>query len=392
MPVNFIEIQRQIREAGSEAQKQQERLNILRQNAHQLLSTHADELEWLQGLVRLASERNSGLRCAVPLIEPLNQSIPRPVLHEKIVLLAADGSQIEPDRHAQVEFAEVNVGVIRMLPRQGEPPHEMIRSWLLYGNQLYCSDGIISGDLLALMRDLYERRTLAELAATEQLPVVTLTDGTLELFREPKEPADFQQPFQDYLGALRELARLSVATAGYVDKPRADLVVRLLELVLLPTEQLAHAGRIRPLLGVTDADLFFPLLKPGERSAIFAIQSRSASSFPDVLALHFFYLNVGREDKPWLARVEVPAWVVQNSALLNRVHAVLIEQCDCITGKRYPYALHRAHEIAVVTREEKLQVEAMLISEMRRLEVEVGSPSYKQSLKELSGVRTRYQR
>ncbi|MEJ5201624.1 MAG: DNA double-strand break repair nuclease NurA, partial [Anaerolineales bacterium] len=372
--------------------KQQERLNILRQNAHQLLSTHADELEWLQGLVRLASERNSGLRCAVPLIEPLNQSIPRPVLHEKIVLLAADGSQIEPDRHAQVEFAEVNVGVIRMLPRQGEPPHEMIRSWLLYGNQLYCSGGIISGDLLALMRDLYERRTLAELAATEQLPVVTLTDGTLELFREPKEQADFQQPFQDYLGALRELARLSVATAGYVDKPRADLVVRLLELVLLPTEQLAHAGRIRPLLGVTDADLFFPLLKPGERSAIFAIQSRSASSFPDALALHFFYLNVGREDKPWLARVEVPAWVVQNSALLNRVHAVLIEQCDCITGKRYPYALHRAHEIAVVTREEKLQVEAMLISEMRRLEVEVGSPSYKQSLKDLSGVRTRYQR
>ena len=392
MPVNFLEIQRQIREAGSEAQRRQEHLKALRQSARQLLATYTNELEWLQRLVRLASEKNSGLRCAVPLTEFLNQSIARPVLREKIVLLAADGSQIEPDRHAQVEFAEVNVGVIRIVPGQGEPPREMTRSWLLYGDQLYCTDGIMGEDLLALMRDLYERRTLAELAAAERFPVVTLTDGTLELFREPKERADFQQPFQDYLAALRELARLIVAAAGYVDKPRADLVVRLLELVLLPAEQIAQAGRIRPLLGVTDADLFSPLLKPGERSAVFAIQSRSASSFSDALALHFFYLNVGYEEKPWLARVEVPAWVVQNSVLLNRVHSALMEQCDWMTGKRYPYALHRAHEVAVVTREEKLQIETMFITEMRRLGVEVGDTSFKQSLKELSGDRTRYQR
>lgn len=392
MPVNFLEVQQQIREAGREARKRQEHLKELRQHARQLLESHAGELERLHSLVKLASEKNNGLRCAVPLVEALNYSEPCPDFHEQITLLAADGSQIEPDRHAQIEFAEVNVGVIRILPGQGEPPREMMRSWLLFGDQLYCSDGMIGGDLLALMRDLYERRTLADLAALEQLPVVALTDGTLELFHEPKERPDFQQPFQDYLDVLRELAKLNVAIAGYVDKPRADLVVRLLELVLLPMEQLAHAGRTRPLLGVTDADLFFPLLKPGERSAVFGIQSRSASSFSDALSLHFFYLNVGREERPWLARVEVPAWVAGNTTLLERVHSALMEQCEHIAGKRYPYALHRAHEIAVVTREEKLQIEAMLVSEMRRLGVEVGSTSYKQSLKDLSGDRTRYQR
>lgn len=392
MPVNFLEIQQQVREAGRKAQQQQARLQELRQHARRLLETHASEPEWLRGLVELASEKTGGLRCAVPQAEVINLPVALPALEEKMVLLAADGSQIEPDRHAQVEFAEVNVGVIRMLPGQGEPPREMMRSWLLFGERLYCADGTIGGDLLALMRDLYERRTLAELAASEQLPVVALTDGTLELFREPKERADFQQPFQDYLNALRELAQLNVATAGYVDKPRADLVVRLLELTLIPADQMAQAGRARPLLGVTDADLFFPLLKPGERSAVFAIQSRSASSFPDVLALHFFYLNVGRAAKPWLARVEVPAWVAQNPLLLNRVHAALMEQCEYITGKRYPYALHRAHEVAVVTREEKSQLEAMLVAEMRRRGVEVGSASYKQSLKDLSGDRTRYAR
>jgi hypothetical protein len=57
-------------------------------------------------------------------------------------------------------------------------------------------------------------------------------------------------------------------------------------------------------------------------------------------------------------------------------------------SRPYPYLLHRAHETAVVTQEEKAQVTQMIALELRRRGVEVGEQSYKQSAKGL-GKRTR---
>src|SRR3989304_10031686 len=115
------------------------------------------------------------------------------------------------------------------------------------------------------------------------------------------------------------LASMNTVTAGYVDKPGADLVVRLLELALYPDEELQKAGKERQLGGVRDIDLFRDILQPMERSAIFAIQSSSAVKFSQRLkrqmALHFFYLNVGRVGRPWLGRVEPPAWGSQQTDL-----------------------------------------------------------------------------
>jgi hypothetical protein len=54
-------------------------------------------------------------------------------------------------------------------------------------------------------------------------------------------------------------------------------------------------------------------------------------------------------------------------------------------ARPYPYILHRAHEIAVVKFEEKQQVEQMLELELRRAGGELGSPSNKQSAKDLPG-------
>jgi len=78
---------------------------------------------------------------------------------------------------------------------------------------------------------------------------------------------------------------------------------------------------------VNDRALFHDLLKPGERSAVFGIQSRFAAEYPEALALHFFYLNVGRPGRSWLARVEIPAWVAENPRMLDDLHAILVQQC-----------------------------------------------------------------
>jgi hypothetical protein len=180
-----------------------------------------------------------------------------------------------------------------------------------------------------------------------------------------------------------------VVTAGYVDKPGADLAVRLLELAEATDEDLKKLREYHPLRGVSDRWLFGerknPLLGPGERSAVFKIQTKSEKYYSGVLALHFFYLNVGTEGHPWPVRVEIPKWVADAPKKLGLLHAVLVGQCRMMGAKPYPYLLHRAHETAVVSHEERQQVEQMLIMELRRAGEETDEGSNKQSAKDLPG-------
>jgi hypothetical protein len=141
---------------------------------------------------------------------------------------------------------------------------------------------------------------------------------------------------------------------------------------------------------VTDIELYGDVLQPGDRSAIFAVQSRSAKSYQDELRLHFFYLNVGRPGHPYLARVEIPAWVAESPSMLNNLHSVLVSQCNMIGAQGYPYILHRAHETAVVSLEDKEQVTQMIVHELVKHGVKVGGVSAKQYNKDISGKRTRY--
>jgi len=169
----------------------------------------------------------------------------------------------------------------------------------------------------------------------------------------------------------------------------------LLELVQAQKEKEPPANfrDYHPLRGVSDRWMYGekhnPLLGPGERSAVFAIQSKSEKDYKGVLGLHFFYLNVGTKGHPWPVRVEIPKWVADNTEQLNLLHAVLVDQCRMMGSKPYPYLLHRAHEIAVVKHEEKYQVEQMLTQELRRQDEEMDEGSNKQSAKDLKG-RGRY--
>ena len=389
MPVNYQQVQQQVREqvklAPARQKQQRERL----EKARGLLVRHAVDLQYLQDKVSQAAARDKSLRCAIPLSEPINlvKNAALPAVFP--VLLAADGSQINPNRHDAVEFGLINIGVIRLQPVQALTPVEMTSCELFLYQSPENDSGPLTEELVALKRDFKERSELARLAAAEPGVVLTLTDGPLELFREPKGDPRFDRLFEDYLDVMEVLASMNTVTAGYVDKPGADLVVRLLELTLYPDEELQKAGKERQLGGVRDIDLFRDTLQPAERSAIFAIQSSSAEKFSQRLnghmALHFFYLNVGRVGRPWLVRVELPAWVSQQAELVDLLQATLLQQCRQMGIKAYPYALHRAHEVALVSFQDKQQLQVMIEAEMLRAGLEVGDKSYKQSHKDLEG-------
>jgi hypothetical protein len=393
MSLDFQSIREQVKLLGETAFIRERELRGKRKLAIELLEENAGKLEELRHKVGdVVRNYDPALRCALPADEALTDTFSPPDPPPDLTIIAADGSQINPDRNAEVNYAVVNVGAIQMSPDSGDPPSTTTRSQLLFDDQLYTPTGRRSEASLALMRDLNERQILAELAEQFTPPVVTFTDGPMELWGgvggDSAEREDFQESLNQYLGALNSLHQHGVITAGYVDKPGSNLVVRLLEVWMTPKAQLPEIKKLRHLRGVTDAALFGEKLSAGERSPIFAIQSQLAKSYPGPLTLHFFYLNVGRAGDPYLARVEVPAWVVEDQTMLDALHATLIKQCRVMGVRPYPYLLHRAHETAVVRLPEKEQVTTMIAQELRRRGVQVGEVSSKQFAKQQEG-RTR---
>jgi hypothetical protein len=393
MPINFQEIYSRIQEIGKGARQRQKTLEERRARARDLLAACASDLDSLRARVDSARALDANLRCASPLSESLLSSHPAPAVDSPVVLIAADGSQIAPDRHAALQFGLINTGAISMKLNSGETPQVFTWTELFYGDDLLTNGVFLSDDMLNLKRDLAERIRLDELSKSFEGQVITLTDGPIELWGAKGEDARAYADFiQRYLVILSRLQERHVINAGYVDKPAADLVVRLLEISLADNDQMKNLREFHPLRGVTDRWLFGgqnqPLLAPGHRSAVFKLQSGSDRHYKGALELCFFYLNAGSDGHPYPVRVEIPRWVAQDESALDLLHAVLINQCRIMGSKPYPYLLHRAHETAVVQLEEKSQIEQLLALELRRNEVEMDDLSYKQSAKDLPG-RTR---
>lgn len=145
-----------------------------------------------------------------------------------------------------------------------------------------------------------------------------------------------------------------MAVASYISLPNSAEVVNLLRLALCDLDPVGHCQvhcralapggrRCDAAHDVTDRELFARTLAPGERSAVFASRSPVARDAYGPHRVHFFYVNVGEE----IGRVELPAWVADDPALLSLAHALVVDNAR--RGAGYPVALQEAHEQAVVT-------------------------------------------
>ncbi len=120
MSLDFQQVQDQVRQLGETALERQRDLDKKRELADQLLEKFARQFDFLQQRVEQAAHNDPTLRCALPLSpevappEALNSAYPTPALPRKATILAADGSQISPDRHAEVQYCLINVGTIQM--------------------------------------------------------------------------------------------------------------------------------------------------------------------------------------------------------------------------------------------------------------------------------------
>jgi len=325
---------------------------------------------------------------AIPTDEPLDATRDEPNMPERFTVIGADGSAIPPDRHSAALYYLINTASLTYRHGSGQQPVAFSTPDLRYATEnLYEGRLLVQGNLLDVRRDTAEIARLADAAEAEaeprDVPLVALTDGTLLLWVLEESPEELRRKkVADYVRHLDRLRQVGAAVGGFISRPRYPDVLRLVWMAQLGENVSRQAMEDNPFLGLADRGLF-DFLAPGQRSACFIGPSPVNKSYSGVgHTIGFFYVNVGEEGQTEIARIEIPEWVYQSPALLDRLHGAVMAQCRLVTP--YPYVLARAHELAVITTDERRQLESFIESALLRHGVQ-GRPSQKALLKSLTG-------
>jgi hypothetical protein len=377
MPLNHIELQDQINLFSRNGLLYHEQMEAQLSQALKALEHFSSDIEKMKRNGDGAAER-----IAIPKNEHPNTSFPAPSESTAFNLICADGSQIIPDPQTAPVFGLVNIGIIRILAGQAELIQPLIFSELYQHDRLYIKNQLIGEDIVNLDRDVLEMRYLCENCQGLKGPTLALRDGLLELYHEPRTDNAFQERFLTYHTYLQSLRSADIITAGYVDKPRSQMVLDLLRRCAANEDQKKPADTFFP--DIIDRQLFEKKLQSGERSAIFENHPPRSNTekLTSTIQFFFFYLNVSRSEKPWIVRVEIPEWVETDSVKVDLLQAALLEQCAIMGTKPYPYCLHRAHETALVRQEEKIELGKRIQVAQLQNGIPLDEKSYKQNAKD----------
>lgn len=279
-------------------------------------------------------------------------------------IIAADGSQIVPDRHAAFTYYLINIGGIiyyhgqKTADAQPRPPQPFSEPTLLFPTEIELDDDQFTNYArITIQRDLNEIDALA-FHATEQkeadIPLLAIMDQRLLYVPTGELAPKFKhEVVEEWQGHMRRFQQAGAWLAGYIDSPRKSSVMAMLR-GIHPDRNPNDLNDMGEWAGLTDVDLYGRLLQPGQRSKLFMEVSFANKRFGRDNKVCFFYFNSGQTINN-IARVDLPHWVAQDSAAVTAIHALLYDQC-CILGN-YPYVITRADEVAVVQRRDQEELE-----------------------------------
>ncbi len=282
------------------------------------------------------------------------------------IALGVDGSQILPDRHAPVPYYVLQVGCL-LFRYDGTPPQPDGYAELHYEpGELYDEhDGLITPRQIGLQRLVLEMEYLAQkvTAARTRYPqagaIYAFSDGPLLWSAYGEEGHAVQLLFERYVEALRAIKEAGGVPVGYVERPSGAPLLKLLSLPPTADEPTPPGSPITLPPNLRDADVMACHLPAGGRTPWLQRRSlahRQHETHGQEIA--FCYLNAGTE-YPVIARVELPLWALAHAPT---VFSVLNHQNALLGG--YPYLLMRAHELAVITSEDKAQLERAIFSQL----------------------------
>jgi hypothetical protein len=386
------------------AQTTAKRLSQRRERVAEALSTlQMYRTNWTavsQALATAQEKSDDDYRSARPFgeAEPLDSHIPAPLPPPQATIIAADGSQIMPDRHAAHLYYLINIGGIIYHHGSGRTPDTFSQPDIFYPES---DEAIVDFNstpgAVSIERDRQEIETLARKTIANRhhaQPLLAIMDQRLLYW--PIGSAGVADnaivtEWGEHMTAMRQAGAL---LCGYIDRPGTSGVVTLLRSINGLREKMfdwKSLGQRKANQGLTDVAIFRELLLPGERSAVFSTISPSNETFAAQDALNevcFFYLNPGLSGKN-IARVDIPRWVAEEDVAVTAVHSLIIDQCR-IMGD-YPYVIARADEMAVVGRQDAGELNFMIDIIMARHGIDEGITA-KQGSKDLArGGRSRHE-
>jgi hypothetical protein len=404
MSLEFEQLTPSIAEMAREAGRRREKRDDELEKAAALLHEYADSWDLIDERLSwaVANADEKFYRSARPLHHelPLDQGIKPQAPPAQATIIATDGSQIVPDRHAPFLYYLINIGAIIYYHGSGRPPDVAAFPKLSFpGDADSEEDDVfnVSSNLVSMRRDEREISMLANLVKSikgQPGPTLAILDQRLLYWPIGNNTGiDGQRIVYEWQKSMADINSAGGWLAGFIDRPGKRSV-----LAMLHTLDLQNSGRklqdLYPFAsdiygGLSDTDLFDQLLQPEERSVIFIDISQHNKNFtnsdPDN-EVCFFYLKTGPGEGQ-LARVDIPMWVARNKTALNTVHALLVDQCRIIG--HYPYVITRADEIAVVGRRDQEELENRIQLQMNELGIYTSITSKQQSKEYARGQKTR---
>ena len=377
--------------AAQAAARQQARRDLVDELLETVARYAADWATIAQALTTAAERADpKHYRAARPFAHahPLNAGIDPPDPPPQATLIAADGSQIMPDRHAAHLYYLINVGGIVYFHGDGRAPLQFTLPVLIYPQNDYDeADFLLSSGKVSIARDRLEIGTLADVAWEYRggdAPVLAILDQRLLYWPIGGPDAAPNEDVQAWLRAMLKARDAGALLAGYIDRPMTGYVVTLLRALgglTDPGFEWTALGKRAATGGLADAAIYGQILRPGQRSPVFVNVSPPNARFAEfdrALEVCFFYLNPG-PSQGTVARVDIPRWVASDDTAVDHIHTLLVDQCRIMGG--YPYVLARADELAVIGHQDHQELDFLIDLNMQKHGVS-GSLTAKQASKD----------
>lgn len=394
--LDLMKLARQMQGIGQhlsqEAAASRKRLEI----AHQL---------WEQATVKqdlLVQQHQSwrkalGFNAALP-VEPLDTCFEVNVPPEVQTVMATDGSQIAPSHHEIAYCYLINVGrVLLHYGQNRQPLLDSLPEVFYRPEELYVSRqwGIRTEEWMGYVRTVSEAVMLAELGSmllattvpeksASHIPNLAMVDGSLIYwFLEQLPTPARDRLLPPILNAWNQLQEAGIPIVGYLSSSRSGEALNFLRLQSCPYPEPNCAKICNNNADEAPCQVFNPLrdttfwgvfLQPGQRSCLWQSSARILEHYGSQ-KIYFCYLHVGHE----IARIDFPAWVAENSTLLDNALSLTISQVQ--KGYGYPVVLAEAHNQAVVRGGDRARFFALLEQEMIKAGLKNVGTSYKETRK-----------
>ena len=261
---------------------------------------------------------------------------------------AADGSQIVSSKDFSVPVAAVQVGWFENPHTTGGLYVKDAAFELLSPSEIMVRTGgatEVSEQVVHLRRYSLEVGTIknfmngkAARGIDASMPPVVFFDSLLVIsFAELLPDEQRARYVAEIVSLLETSKKTGIPVIGYVDTSFARDFVNMLQAAFdLPDAEKVH-----------DAALLSPLMKWGDRTALFRCARRGIlDSYGDEWRRNvaFFYLKTSSDAPP--SRIDVPLWVYERGLL---DYVADIARGEVVVGNGYPYAIEAADQTAVLS-------------------------------------------